>query len=315
MRILVCRGLYRIRTLFLWYYALWRFIAAPISSSDALLGNTGSNVTVAVPGVMRPRLGQYSPASVPTGKIGSFRWRARNSKPPFNGTCWPGFARVPSGNITKMRPFRISFSTWDDNLDRFVRPAARLTPIMPMRQNAQPYIGIHSSSRFNIKKVLRTTLEITAISRIDMCFAAIITLPSRRWFSFGIIGMPFSSVWGNITRYFMPPNMRATVNTPYAQRNTSQPHSFLFVRPINSTGDHRIKCVANATLNIIVLNMMFSFVNQLSLIPNIVAMYFIYSVAHLSSLFVGGMPDNVAGHAITSTMGNSFFIRYVARFM
>ena len=44
-------------------------------------------------------------------------------------------------------------------------------------------------------------------------------------------------------------------------------------------------------------------------------MYFIYSVAHLSSLFVGGMPASVAGHATTLTIGNSFFIRYVARFM
>lgn len=49
--------------------------------------------------------------------------------------------------------------------------------------------------------------------------------------------------------------------------------------------------------------------------PNIVAMYFIYSVAHLSSLFVGGIPVSVAGHATTFTIGNSFFIRYVARFI
>lgn len=48
-------------------------MAALISSRDALLGKIGSNVTVAVPGVMRPRFGQYNPASVPTGKIGSFR--------------------------------------------------------------------------------------------------------------------------------------------------------------------------------------------------------------------------------------------------
>ena len=54
-------------------YALWRLMASLISSSDALLGNMGSNVTVAVPGVMRPRFGQYSPASVPTGRIGNFR--------------------------------------------------------------------------------------------------------------------------------------------------------------------------------------------------------------------------------------------------
>ena len=46
-----------------------------------------------------------------------------------------------------------------------------------------------------------------------------------------------------------------------------------------------------------------------------VAMYFIYSVVHLSSLFAGGMPARVAGHATTSTIGNSFLIKYVARFM
>lgn len=120
------------------YYALWRLMASLISSSDALLGKIGSNVTVAVPGVTRPCFGQYNPASVPIGKIGSFSWRARNNRPPFNWTCWPGFARVPSGNITKIRPFNISFSTWCDNFDRFVRPAARFTPIMPMRQNAHP---------------------------------------------------------------------------------------------------------------------------------------------------------------------------------
>ena len=55
------------------FYALWRLIASLISSSDALLGKIGSNVTVAVPGVTRPRFGQYRPASVPTGKIGNFR--------------------------------------------------------------------------------------------------------------------------------------------------------------------------------------------------------------------------------------------------
>ena len=68
-------------------YALWRLIASLISSSDALLGKIGSNVMVAVPGVMRPRFGQYKPASVPTGKIGSFKWRAKNNNPPFKGTC------------------------------------------------------------------------------------------------------------------------------------------------------------------------------------------------------------------------------------
>lgn len=49
--------------------------------------------------------------------------------------------------------------------------------------------------------------------------------------------------------------------------------------------------------------------------PNIVAMYFIYSVAHLSSLFAGGIPVNVAGHDIISTDGSSFLIKYMARFM
>lgn len=107
--------------------------------------------------------------------------------------------------------------------------------------------------------MLRTTLDMTAISRIDMCFAAIITLPSKRWFSFGIIGMPFSSVCGKITRYFIPANMRATINTPYAQRNTSQPHNFLLIRPINNMGLHKIKWVANAILNNTVLNIFFPF--------------------------------------------------------
>lgn len=44
-------------------------------------------------------------------------------------------------------------------------------------------------------------------------------------------------------------------------------------------------------------------------------MYFIYSVAHLSSLFVGGMPVKIAGHAIISVSGNSDCIRYFARFI
>lgn len=48
-------------------------MASDISSRDDLLGNIGSNITVAVPGVTRPRFGQYRPASVPTGKIGNFR--------------------------------------------------------------------------------------------------------------------------------------------------------------------------------------------------------------------------------------------------
>ena len=78
------------------FYALWRFIASDISSNDAFDGNNGSKYTLAVPGCMRPCLGQYRPASVPTGKIGNFNLYANNNKPRFNGIFWPGFARVPS---------------------------------------------------------------------------------------------------------------------------------------------------------------------------------------------------------------------------
>ena len=38
-------------------------------------------------------------------------------------------------------------------------------------------------------------------------------------------------------------------------------------------------------------------------------------MVHLSSLFVAGIPVNIAGHAIISVFGNSWRIRYVARFM
>ena len=88
------------------FYALWRFIASDISSNDAFDGNNGSKYTLAVPGCMRPCLGQYRPASVPTGKIGNFNLYANNNKPRFNGIFWPGFARVPSGNITMFLPLR-----------------------------------------------------------------------------------------------------------------------------------------------------------------------------------------------------------------
>ena len=96
--------------------------------------------------------------------------------------------------------------------------------------------------------MLRTTLDITAISKMDMCLAAIITLPSRRLFSFGITGKSLSSQVGNITRYLMPAKIRATVNTPYAHLKTKKLHNFLFINPTNSIGDHRIKCTANAVL-------------------------------------------------------------------
>ena len=44
-------------------------------------------------------------------------------------------------------------------------------------------------------------------------------------------------------------------------------------------------------------------------------MYFIYSVVHLSSLFAGGIPINVAGHVTISVFGNSLCIKYFARFI
>ena len=120
------------------YYALWRLMASLISSSDALHGNCGSNHTFAVPEFIRPCFGQYKPASVPTGKMGSFNVWANNSRPRFNGMCSPGFARVASGNMTRVEPFRTRFSTAAANCFMFVLPRARLTPIMPARQNAQP---------------------------------------------------------------------------------------------------------------------------------------------------------------------------------
>ena len=78
-------------------------------------------------------------------------------------------------------------------------------------------------------------------------------------FSFGITGKSPSSQVGNITRYLMPANMRATVSTPYAHLKTKKLHNFLFINPTNSIGDHRIKCTANAVLKIIVLSMFCSF--------------------------------------------------------
>ena len=43
--------------------------------------------------------------------------------------------------------------------------------------------------------------------------------------------------------------------------------------------------------------------------------YFIYSVAHLSSLFDGDIPVSIAGQAIISVSGNSDCTRCFARFM
>ena len=120
------------------FYALWRFIASDISSNDAFDGNNGSKYTLAVPGCMRPCLGQYRPASVPTGKIGSFNLYANNNKPRFNGIFWPGFARVPSGNMTRVYPSSTRFSTSLANLVMLVLPRARFTPSIPQRQNAHP---------------------------------------------------------------------------------------------------------------------------------------------------------------------------------
>lgn len=177
-------------------YALWRLMDSLISSSDALHGNSGSNHTFAVPECMRPCFGQYKPASVPTGRIGNFNVCANNNRPRFNGILSPGFARVPSGKITRVPPFKTRFSTSSANFFMFVLPRARFTPNMPQRQNAQPYIGIHSNSRFIMKNEFGTTRDITAISRMDICFAAIIDLPSRRLFPSGIAGIPFSSVAG-----------------------------------------------------------------------------------------------------------------------
>ena len=44
-------------------------------------------------------------------------------------------------------------------------------------------------------------------------------------------------------------------------------------------------------------------------------MYFIYSVAHRSSLFCGGIPYSVAGHETISVFGNSLCIKCFARCM
>lgn len=121
-----------------YFYALWRLMASLISSSDALHGNSGSNHTFAMPECMRPRFGQYRPASVPIGKIGSFNVCANSNRPRFSGIFCPGLARVPSGNMTKVPPFRTRFSTSSANFFIFVLPRARLTPSMPQRQNAQP---------------------------------------------------------------------------------------------------------------------------------------------------------------------------------
>ena len=119
-------------------YTLWRFIASDISSSDAFDGNNGSKYTFAVPGFMRPCLGQYSPASVPTGKIGNFNLYASSNRPRFNGIFSPGLARVPSGNMTRVYPSSTRFSTSDANFAILVLPRARFTPSIPQRQNAHP---------------------------------------------------------------------------------------------------------------------------------------------------------------------------------
>ena len=119
-------------------YALWRLMAADISSSDALHGNTGSNHTWAVPLCIRPCFGQYFPASVPTGKIGNFNSWAKNSNPRFNFTVWPGLTRVPSGKMINTLPSMIFFATAWVNFCMFVAPRARFTGCSPMRQNAHP---------------------------------------------------------------------------------------------------------------------------------------------------------------------------------
>jgi len=120
------------------FYALWRLMASLISSSDALHGSNGSNHMFAIPGCILPCFGQYRPASVPTGKIGNFNVYANINSPRFNGILSPGFARVPSGNITRVYPSRTRFSTSAANCFIFVLPRARFTPNMPQRQNAQP---------------------------------------------------------------------------------------------------------------------------------------------------------------------------------
>ena len=120
------------------FYALCRFIAALISSSDALHGNNGSNHTFAVPLCILPCFGQYRPLSVPTGVIGNFNWCAKNNRPRRSGMCVPGLARVPSGKIISVLPSRILHSTACVNFCMFVAPRARFTGCNPMRQNAQP---------------------------------------------------------------------------------------------------------------------------------------------------------------------------------
>ena len=52
-----------------------------------------------------------------------------------------------------------------------------------------------------------------------------------------------------------------------------------------------------------------------SLIPNIVTMYFTYSMVQRSSLFVACIPDNVTGQATISTYGISWRNKYFARNM
>ena len=92
----------------------------------------------------------------------------------------------------------------------------------------------------------------TATSIIDMCFAAIIALPSRRMFSFGFKGMPFSCVGGLCISYLIPPIRRANNNTPRASVMTKKLFSFLFINPTSRNGVHSRKYIAKIILNKIV---------------------------------------------------------------
>ena len=120
------------------FYALWRLMAAAISSRSAVDGNKFSKYTFATPGCIRPRFGQYRPVSVPTGKIGNFNSCAKNINPRRSAGRAPGLTRVPSGKMINVSPFMIFVATRSVSFRIFVLPRLRFTGINPIRKNIQP---------------------------------------------------------------------------------------------------------------------------------------------------------------------------------